>query len=229
MKFVARMTDKRLKSLEADAACGVVPGLSVRVRKLSDGSLRKYFVLRFQSGKLVRILSIGNYPEMSLTDAFKKAQVWRDKLTEGIDPVEEEKARLQALKTAEERAEDEAKRLAKVLTFEKLIRQWIDFNEKRGKWKNATKTKSETWDGFFRNHIPESIRTCPVVDLTPEMFSDALSEKWRTMVDTPERLLGDARCAIDWAMRSSMIPPMINPCQIKDGRLGDLLRYEKPI
>ena len=43
------------------------------------------------------------------------------------------------------------------------------------------------------------------------------------MVDTPERLLSDARQAIDWAIRSGVIAPMINPCQVKDGRLGDLL------
>ena len=60
------------------------------------------------------------------------------------------------------------------------------------------------------------------------MFFDALAEKWRTMIDTPERILSDARQAIDWAIRSEMIPPMINPCQVKDGKLGDLLPLDRP-
>ena len=49
------------------------------------------------------------------------------------------------------------------------------------------------------------------------------------MVDTPERILSDSRQAIDWAMRSEMIPPMINPCIVKDGKLGDMLPLDRPV
>ena len=77
------------------------------------------------------------------------------------------------------------------LTFEKLIWKWIEFNTKRGRWKNAEKSRDLVWDGFFRNHIPKEIRDCPVVDLKPQMFCDALGEKWGTMIDTPERILSD--------------------------------------
>lgn len=69
---------------------------------------------------------------------------------------------------------------------------------------------------------------CPLTQLTAQMFYDALAEKWRTMVDTPERILSDAWQAIDWAMHSEMIPPMINPCIVKDGKLGDLLPLDRP-
>ena len=223
MKLVPPMTDKRLKTLTKHTACGVVPGFYVWIRKLKDGQLAKYFVLRDRS--IGRSLTLGKYPDLSLSDAFKKAAEWKEKIAQGIDPSAEEKALRDALKRQPEASEAEQD----VLTFEKLIRQWIDFNEKRGRWSKTSKSKTEVWDGFFRNHIPDSIRTCPVEKLTAQMFYDALAEKWRTMIDTPERILSDARQAIDWAMRSEMIPPMLNPCVVKDGKLGDLLPLDRPV
>lgn len=211
------MTEKRLRSLTKSTACGVVPGFWVSVKKLKDGSYRKYFVLRERT--IGRFFTLGAYPELSLAEAFKKAAVWKDKIAQGVDPAEEEKALKMALRREKSPAD--------ALTFETLIRKWIDFNEKRGRWNNAHKTKTEVWDGFFKNHIPEDLRQCPVTALKAEMFAAALGEKWRTMIDTPERILSDARQAIDWAIREGMVPPMINPCQVKDGRLGDLLPLQR--
>lgn len=217
MRAVVPMTDKRLRGLQKTTACGIVPGLFVQVVKLSGGKLAKYFILRDR--EVNRVFSLGKYPEMSLSEAFAKAGEWKRKINAGIDPAAEEKERkllLMRSKSPDER-----------LTFEALIRKWIDFNEKRGRWSNTCKTKTEVWEGFFKNHVPESIRTCPVEDLKAEMFAEALGEKWCSMVDTPERLLSDARQAIDWAIRSGIIAPMINPCRVKDGRLGDLLQLRR--
>lgn len=216
MRVIQRITEKQLKTLTKTTACGVVPGLTVKVKELSDGSIAKYFVLREQSIK--RVFTLGQYPKMSLAEAFKKAKEFREKLAKGIDPSIEEKE----IKKSLSRTNRE-----NVLTFEKLIFQWIEFNEQRGRWKNKHKTKAQVWEGFFRNHIPEELRICPVTDLTPEMFCEALREKWKTMVDTPERILGDSRQAIDWAIRSEIIPPILNPALIKNGKLGDLLPLER--
>lgn len=216
MRVIQRITEKQLKTLTKTTACGVVPGLTVKVKELSDGSIAKYFVLREQSIK--RVFTLGQYPKMSLAEAFKKAKEFREKLAKGIDPSIEEKE----IKKSLSRTNRE-----NVLTFEKLIFQWIEFNEQRGRWKNKYKTKAQVWEGFFRNHIPEELRICPVTDLTPEMFCEALREKWKTMVDTPERILGDSRQAIDWAIRSEIIPPILNPALIKNGKLGDLLPLER--
>lgn len=223
MKLVAPITEKKLKSITKSTACGGVPGLWVKVVELKGGKLAKYFVLRERT--IGRTFTLGKYPDMPLSEAFKKAAEWKKMVKQGVDPAKEEKERRDALRR--ERAT--VLEVANVLTFEKLIRQWIDFNEKRGRWSKTSKSKTEVWDGFFRNHIPEPVRLCPVTQLTPQMFYDALVEKWRTMVDTPERILSDSRQAIDWAMRSEMIPPMINPCIVKDGKLGDMLPLDRPV
>lgn len=223
MKLVAPITEKKLKSITKSTACGGVPGLWVKVVELKGGKLAKYFVLRERT--IGRTFTLGKYPDMPLSEAFKKAAEWKKMVKQGVDPAKEEKERRDALR----RERETVLEVANVLTFEKLIRQWIDFNEKRGRWSKTSKSKTEVWDGFFRNHIPEPVRLCPVTQLTPQMFYDALVEKWRTMVDTPERILSDSRQAIDWAMRSEMIPPMINPCIVKDGKLGDMLPLDRPV
>lgn len=217
MRLSKTMTERQLKSLSKTTACGVVPGLTVKVVKLKDGTVSKYFILR--ATNLNKVLTLGQYPEMSLSQAFAKAKLWKEKLNAGIDPALEEKDLKSRLAKKQ--------KLENSFTYEKLIYQWIEFNDKRGRWKNKHKTKAQVWEGFFRNHIPEELRLCPVTDLTPEMFCEALREKWKTMVDTPERILGDSRQAIDWAIRSEIIPPMLNPALIKNGKLGDLLPLER--
>lgn len=217
MRLSKTMTERQLKSLSKTTACGVVPGLTVKVVKLKDGTVSKYFILR--ATNLNKVLTLGQYPEMSLSQAFAKAKLWKEKLNAGIDPALEEKDLKSRLAKKQ--------KLENALTYEKLIYQWIEFNDQRGRWKNKHKTKAQVWEGFFRNHIPEDLRLCAVTDLTPEMFCEALKEKWKTMVDTPERILGDSRQAIDWAIRSEIIPPMLNPALIKNGKLGDLLPLER--
>ena len=55
-----------------------------------------------------------------------------------------------------------------------------------------------------------------------------VGEKWRTMIDTPERILSDMRNAYDWAMRQEMIPVMMNPARVAGGKLGDMLSLARP-
>lgn len=98
-RVAERMTEKRLRSLTKGCSCGVVPGLEVRVRTLGDGSTAKYFLLRDRAtGKAYQI---GQYPKVSLSEAFKTAAEWREKIKAGIDPVAERKALRMSLQSEE--------------------------------------------------------------------------------------------------------------------------------
>ena len=220
MRIAERMTERKLKTLTKDCACGVVPGLVVSIRTLSDGTIAKYFLLRVR--KIGRVFALGKYPSMTLSEAFAKAADWKEKIAQGIDPAEEEKAKAKVLSKTPVIEIDE-----NTLTLEKLMYQWIDFNEARGRWKNKLKPRDEIWAGYFRNHIPKALRQTPVESITAEILADTFSEKWRTMIDTPERILADMKSAIDWAIRQEMIPPMINPAQVNGGKLGDLLPLQR--
>lgn len=217
-RVAERMTEKRLRSLTKGCSCGVVPGLEVRVRTLGDGSTAKYFLLRDRAtGKAYQI---GQYPKVSLSEAFKTAAEWREKIKAGIDPVAERKALRMSLQ-----AEGPA---PAVLTVREMVYGWIRFNEERGRWKNARKPKERVWDGYCNNHFSPDFLSMPAKDVTAELLYDELGEKWRTMIDTPERILSDMRNAYDWAMRQEMIPVMMNPARVAGGKLGDMLSLARP-
>lgn len=192
-KLATKMTDKKLRSLTKDTSCGVVPGLIVVVRKLADGSFGKYFSLLYTSnGKRIKY-NLGAYPSLSLSAAFEKAQKYREMLDAGEDPEKaiKEKKLANIFKTS--------------MTVEQLVWKWIEFETARGKWdKNADKTKDVAWSGFFKNHFKKELRQLPVVQLTPEILAAHFSEKWQTMVDTPERILSDLKNAIDWGDSSKI-------------------------
>ncbi len=78
-ELLAKITDKKLQSITKTIACGVVPGLIVKVSKLQNGYLRKYFFLRYQRNGSARHFALGAYPEMSSAEALKKAAEWRKK------------------------------------------------------------------------------------------------------------------------------------------------------
>ncbi len=214
-KLLAKITDKKLQSVTKTTACGGVPGLIVKVSKLQNGYLRKYFFLRYQRAGGTRYFSLGSYPETTLAEAFKKAAEWRKKLDEGIDPTQEQKLKRMAIQ-------------GQSLSVEELVFKWIESNEARGRWADASRPREDLWLGYLRNHIPANTATMPVIQLTPEHLADVFAEKWQTMIDTPERILQDLRSAIDWGMREKLIPTGQNPAQIKDGRLGDLLPLKRP-
>lgn len=216
-RLAAKMTDKKLRAVSSDTACGVVRGLYVRPRKRKDGSTVRYFILRDTSSG--RSFQLGQYPAMSLSDAFQKAAEWREMLDQGIDPVAVQKEKAAALQPKPE-AHDP--------TLKEIVYGWIRFNDERGRWKNAIKPKELVWDGFCRNHLSGELMGMPAKDVTPERLYVELGEKWRTMIDTPERILSDIRNAFDWAMRQEMIPAMLNPAKVKDGKLGDLLSLDRP-
>ena len=89
MRLAERMTEKQLKAVTKTRACGGVPGLVVKVVKLKDGSLAKYFILR--ESTINRIFTLGRYPQMSLADAFKKAADWKVKIRQALTRLKKKK------------------------------------------------------------------------------------------------------------------------------------------
>ena len=67
MRLADRMTEKALKAAVKTTACGGVPGLVLKVTKLKDGTLAKYFILRETS--LGRIFTLGRYCLLYTSDA----------------------------------------------------------------------------------------------------------------------------------------------------------------
>jgi integrase len=63
-----------------------VTGLMLRVRKTSTRGIVREFRFRYQFKRRTGVITLGNFPGLSLADARARAQRFRDLLQEGIDP-----------------------------------------------------------------------------------------------------------------------------------------------
>lgn len=78
---------------------GGVPGLYMQL--LPSGG--KTWILRTQVGTKRRDIGLGGYPEVGLAAARERAREAKDKIRNGIDPVEERKAARASLVAAQRR------------------------------------------------------------------------------------------------------------------------------
>lgn len=93
----------------------------VTVRTLKDGSVARYFILRYQKDDKQVKFNLGVYPQMSLAQAFAKAKEGRDKLDAGENPQQD------LIEKRKERIFNDS------LSIEDLVWKWVDFETKRGK------------------------------------------------------------------------------------------------
>jgi integrase len=63
-----------------------VTGLMLRVRKTSTRGIVREFRFRYKFRRRTGVITLGNFPGLSLADARARAQRFRDLLQEGIDP-----------------------------------------------------------------------------------------------------------------------------------------------
>lgn len=219
-RSVGLLTDRQAKLAKKTIAVGGVKGLVLRVRELQSGSYSKIFIIRAVIDGKEKKLSIGSYPEVSLEEARKIAVEWRGKMLKGDNPRQEfiekriEKTRLKESK--------------KTYSVQQMLFDYLDFGINRNwhdstiKGKKISRSHQEIVLGYMRNHIPKDILLMPVKDLTPELLAETFKEKWLTMVDTPERVIGEISRAFDYAVKAEKISDMKNPASL-DGKLGILL------
>ena len=218
-RSVGLLTDRQAKLAKKTIAVGGVKGLILRVRETQSG-LSKTFLLRVKINGKSQYQSIGPYPIVSLEEARQIAMDWRNKLLKG--------ERGRDIATAQRQEKITKAEEKKSYSVQKMLLDYCEFGEgrlwqqKTIKGKRISRDHSEIVNGYIKNHIPKAILSMPAKKLTPELLAETFRDKWISMVDTPERILGEMKRAFDFAMRCGKIPPMENPADLK-GRVRDLL------
>lgn len=209
------LTDREAKAAHKSVTVGGVPGLILSVTE-RNGRVSKNFVLRVQANGKSKKYSIGAYGLYSLAQAREIAKDWLVKIKSGTDP----KAEIRA-KTAE------STRPQYDITVEQLLREFIAFEEARGRWSTrGRQTHAEKADGWIRNHMSSKLRATPAIELTADILAAKYKDKWLTMRSTPEKCIGEIKRAFDWAIALKKLPNLINPADIR-GALGHLLPAQK--
>lgn len=160
---------------------GGVPGLLLQV----TGPEAKSWILRTMVGGKRRDIGLGGYPAVSLADAREAARTARERIREGVDPVEERIAARSALTAAR----------AASMTFREAARKYIEANEPG--WKNAK--HAAQWTSTLETYAYPVVGNLRVSDVTTAHVVSILEPVWTNKTETASRLRGRIESVLDWA------------------------------
>lgn len=160
---------------------GGVAGLALQVTESGARS----WVLRATVGKRRRDIGLGGYPDVTLAGAREAARAARAKIKEGIDPVEESKAKRSALAASQ----------ASAITFGEAAAKYIAANE--AGWKSAK--HAAQWTSTLETYAFPTIGKIRVSDIETAHVIGILEPIWTTKTETASRLRGRIESVLDWA------------------------------
>ncbi|WP_306046219.1 site-specific integrase [Nioella sp. MMSF_3534] len=173
----------------ATFAVGGVAGLMLQVTP-NNG---RTWLLRAQVGSKRREIGLGSYPEVSLAQARDRARDVKDKIREGIDPVEERKAARAALIAMQRRG----------LTFEDAVANYLE--AKLDAFKNA-KHRDQWRNTLTQYALPEigamlvqDIAVQDVLRVLNQPVNEAGEALWHVKTETASRLRGRIEAVLSWA------------------------------
>ena len=215
----ARLVDR----LNAAIVKNAKPAMLGKVRLLPDGDglyLRigpngtKSWILRFQRGPRAHRkgydMGLGPYPLISLADARDRAENARRQLLDGINPVEERKAKRIATRIEQ----------AKAMTFRQCAEAKI--RAKSAGWKTDHRRDSAAqWGRSLELYAYPILGDLPVSTVDTALVMRVLEPIWSEKPETASRVRGRIEAVLDWAKVQGLRDGE-NPARWK-GHLSELL------
>ena len=162
-------------------AVGGVAGLHLQVK--SSGA--RSWILRASVGKKRRDIGLGGYPDVTLSSAREGARRAREQILNGLDPVEERRARRMALIDAQ----------AKQLTFaEAAIRC---HETKIPGFRN--RKHGQDWIRSLDRYVTPRIGDLSVDEIDLPHLIGVLEPIWRTKTETATRVRQRIEAVLAWA------------------------------
>ncbi len=149
--------------------------LSVRPLKAGDGVARSW-IFRYRRQGRLRDLGIGPLSTVTLAAARERARQARQKLFDGIEPIEERKAAKVAAAVS----------AARKMTFEQCAEGYIEAN--RSGWKNAK--HADQWRSTLLTYAYPIIGALPVDAIETVHVMQILQPIWNSKTETASRVRG---------------------------------------
>lgn len=172
---VSRLTEPGLHFV------GGVAGLALQVSATGARS----WILRAMVGTKRRDIGLGGYPDVTLSGAKKTAREKRDKIKEGIDPVEDARAA---------RSKLIAESVAGIL-FSEAANKYITAHE--AGWKNAK--HGQQWRNTLETYAFPFIGKMRVKDIDTPHVEQVLNPIWTAKPETASRVRNRIELVLDWA------------------------------
>jgi len=145
----------------------------------------KYWVLRYTYGANRHDLMLGSFPEISVADARKKAQEARYKLSQGINPLDERRAKKAALLA----------QTSSAINFEQFALEVIE--SKKIEWSN--KKHAAQWEYSLREFAFPVIGNKRLDAIDMDDILKILTPIWRDKTETASRLRG----RLEWILAAA--------------------------
>ncbi len=172
---VKRITRKGLH------AVGGVAGLLLQV---SPSGTRSW-ILRVLIGSKRRDIGLGGYPDVSLAHARDNAREVREKIKQGIDPIEEKQANKIRLITEQ----------AALISFDEAARRCLA--NKSLEFRN--KKHAAQWGKTLETYASPVIGSLPVSKIELTHIIKILEPIWLEKTETAKRVRGRIENVLDWA------------------------------
>ncbi len=189
-------------------AVGHVAGLALQITKTGTRS----WILRVTIGGSRREIGLGAYPGVSLKDAQAKAQVTRDEILAGIDPLMARKEAASRLRASQ----------ALEITFEDAATRYI--KAAAPAWRNAK--HADQWTNTVVEYANPVIGKMMIRHVTRPHITEILEPIWATKTETASRLRGRLEAILDWARVKGFRDEGPNPAAWR-GNLDKLLSAPK--
>ena len=165
----------------ATFAVGGVDGLLLQITPSGARS----WVLRCNVGVKRRHIGLGGFPDVTLAGARERAREERDRIRQGIDPVEHKKATRAALVAAQKRG----------LTFSEAMEKYLG-----GKLEEFDNPKHrKQWRATLDAYAVPAVGKMLVADIGVSDVQRILEPIWLTKNETASRLRGRVEAVLAWA------------------------------
>ncbi len=162
-------------------AVGGVAGLCLQV--VESGA--RSWVLRIKVGDSRLKMGLGGFPDVSLSQAREKARDARQKVDDGINPLEERRAKKKLLIEA----------MARNVTFTKCAEDYVESH--KAAWSNAK--HQDQWLNTLETYAYPKIGSMWVRDIELRHILEVLEPIWLTKTPTAKRLRGRIESVLDSA------------------------------
>jgi integrase len=168
------------EATEARYPVGGVSGLLLRIT--ATGS--RQWILRTKIGNRRPDMGLGPYPEVSLAQARDKAREIKDRIRNGVDPLEEKRSLKRSL-LAEQ---------ISTLTFQKAMEEYI-----RMKAKEFRNPRQETqWTNSLTTYAIPFLGELPVREIELPHIKQVLDPIWETKTETANRVRARIENILGW-------------------------------
>ena len=202
----------KLVTKEGKYTDGQVTGLMLIVKKSKDGKRHNAsWQLRVQTRDITRTMGLGSYPRTSLEQARNKARATWDLIVQGIDPVEEKRARIaEKVQKAVQKNEEEK---AQSNTLDKVFAEFLQDAINRRVWKNTIQAANKRYSQYH-TYIKPILGQYPVTEIKSSQICQVFSSVgvMRLASGTQKKIREVLRATFTYAQRVGYIPEEnINP------------------